>query len=230
MIKFIFTSMYNYKTVEDDGIFFRHGGDKMNLICESACLDDYLAETEEVDFSHPAVAQCAEQLAAGAKSGQDYAQAAFEFVRDRISHSWDIRSHRVTRTASEVLRFEEGICYAKANLLCALLRRQGIPAGFCYQRLTLGDTPDTGYVIHALNAVYLAESGRWIRLDARGNKEGVDAQFSLGEEKLAFSVRKQYGEKDYGIIHSRPAPATMAALRRHTDCINMCLHGLPTEL
>lgn len=202
----------------------------MNLVCDSDRLDDYLAETEEVDFSHPAIAQCAERLAAGAESGQDYARAAFEFVRDRISHSWDIQSHRVTRTASEALQFKEGICYAKSNLLCALLRRQGIPAGFCYQRLTLGDTPDTGYAVHALNAVYLTEMGRWIRLDARGNKEGVDAQFSIDEEKLAFPVRKQYDEKDYGIIHSSPAPATMDALRRHTDCINMYLHGLPTEL
>ena len=45
------------------------------------------------------------------------AKVAFEFVRDEISHSWDIQSTRITRKASEVLMFKEGICYAKSNLL-----------------------------------------------------------------------------------------------------------------
>lgn len=59
------------------------------------------------------------------------AKTAFEFVRDEISHSWDIQSTIVTCKASEVLQYS----YAKANLLAALLRSQGIPTGFCYQRL-----------------------------------------------------------------------------------------------
>src|SRR5690606_19729690 len=57
------------------------------------------------------------------------ARRAFELVRDEIAHSWDIRSHRVTRTASEALRHREGLCYSKSMLLTALLRALEIPAG-----------------------------------------------------------------------------------------------------
>ena len=38
---------------------------------------------------------------------------------------------------------------------------------------------------------------KWIRLDARGNKETVHAQFSLDEEILAFLVRPELNEVDY---------------------------------
>jgi len=41
---------------------------------------------------------------------------------------------------------------------------------------------------------------KWVRLDARGNKTGVDAQFSIDEEKLAFPINEELGEKDYQVI------------------------------
>lgn len=202
----------------------------LNLVIESNDLQHYLEETEEADWSHLAVREKAAELFQASENELGFVQRAFEFVRDEIAHSWDIQSRRVTRRASEALFFREGICYAKSNLLCALLRSQGVPAGYCYQRLTLGDTPDTGYCIHALNAVYLKSEGRWIRLDARGNKAGVDAQFSLTEEKLAFPVREEYEEADYPVVYARPNPGTMDTLKRHTDCVEMYRHGLPASL
>lgn len=73
-----------------------------------------------------------------------------------------------------------------------------VPAGICYQKLTRADEDDSeGYIIHALNTVYIDSIGRWIRLDARGNKENVHAKFSIDEEVLAFNVREELGEKDY---------------------------------
>jgi len=96
-------------------------------------------------------------------------KVAFEFVRDEISHSWDIQGKRVTCSASDVLTYKEGICYAKSHLVASLLRSQGIPTGFCYQRLMLFDTPEKGYCIHALNAVFLKTLNKWQRLDARGS-------------------------------------------------------------
>ncbi|MGB8270556.1 MAG: transglutaminase-like domain-containing protein, partial [Priestia megaterium] len=155
---------------------------------------------------------------------------AYEFVRDEVSHSWDIQSRIITKTASETLKEKEGICYSKCNLLAALLRAEGIPAGFCYQRLILGDTIDTGYCIHALNAVYIKSEDRWIRLDARGNKEGVQADFSLKKEKLAFPVNPAQGEVDYATIYTKPRKETMDVLSQHEDCLDMYLHYLPTEL
>ena len=55
--------------------------------------------------------------------------------------------------------------------------------------------------IHALNTVHISELNRWIRLDARGNKENVHAEFSLDQEILAFNVRPELGEMDYKDNH-----------------------------
>ena len=46
-------------------------------------------------------------------------------------------------------------------------------------------------------SIYIKELNKWIRLDARGNKENVHAEFSLYEERLAFPIRSQLGEVDY---------------------------------
>jgi Transglutaminase-like enzymes, putative cysteine proteases len=202
----------------------------MNLVCDSDQWSDYLKETEEVDYSDPSIAALTARLSAEASDPIEIIRRAFEYVRDEINHSRDIQSTRITCAASEVLKFQEGICYAKANLLSAILRRAGIPTGFCYQRLTLGDTPDTGYCIHALNAVYVSEYDRWIRLDARGNKPGVQAEFSLHEERLAFPIRPEYEEFDYGTIYAEPHPKTIETLRSNTSCVDMYLHGLPQAL
>lgn len=202
----------------------------MQLQCESTNLDDYLCSTAELDFNHPDIADLGKKLLTLSPHEVAYAQAVFHFVRDEISHSWDIQSDRITRTASEAYLYREGICYAKSNLLAALLRLRGIPAGFCYQRLTIGDTPDTGYCIHALNAVYLSSMTRWVRLDARGNKHGVDAQFCVEQEQLAFPIREHYGEIDYPTIYMSPHPKTMAILNTSTNGLDMYLHHLPTEL
>lgn len=186
----------------------------------------YLESSALVDWDHPAIAA----WDAGSGSEEDRVRRTFHFVRDEIAHSWDIQSRRVTAKASEVLEHGEGICYAKSYLLAALLRRQNIASGMCYQRLTLGDTPDTGYCIHALNTVYLSERQQWIRLDARGNKPGVDAQFSLGAEQLAYSVRPEFGECDHWINFSAPHPKIAVTLAAHDDCRTMYAEHLPTEL
>jgi transglutaminase-like putative cysteine protease len=158
------------------------------------------------------------------------ARRVFLFVRDEVAHSWDAQSRRVTRSASDVLAFREGICYAKSHLAAALLRHHGIPAGICYQRLTLFDDTSSAYAVHALNTVYLASLGRWIRFDARGNKSGVDAQFSLEREQLAFPIRAQYGEVDYLYNHAEPHPAVVETLLSNDDAIVMYRDHLPQSL
>ena len=118
----------------------------------------------------------------------------------------------ITAKASDVLKYGTGICHAKANLLAALLRSQGIPTGFRFQRLTLADDDSEGYCIHAYNAVWLG--GRWIELDARGNCDGINAQFSLDEPKLAFQARPEYEECFYEGIYASPHPASMQMLEK----------------
>jgi len=158
------------------------------------------------------------------------ARHVFHFVRDEVSHSWDIQGRRVTRTALDVLAYREGICYAKSHLAAALLRCAGIPTGICYQRLTLMDDDSQGYAVHALNTVYLQSLERWIRFDARGNKPGVDAQFSVDREQLAFRIRPEYDEVDYLVNHAEPHPAILETLVQNDDAMTMYRKRLPAAL
>ena len=88
----------------------------------------------------------------------------------------------------------------------------------------------SGYCIHALNAVFLQDPGRWIRLDARGNKEGIRAEMDLEKERLAFRVRPEIGEADYPEIYAETLQLTMDVLENSTDALYMYLHSLPGEI
>ena len=71
-----------------------------------------------------------------------------------------------------------------------MLRRVGIPAGFCYQHLTLAEDDSLGYCVHCYNAVFV--NNRWIFLDARGNTNGRRALFSPEKPVLAFKPRLEF--------------------------------------
>jgi transglutaminase-like putative cysteine protease len=197
---------------------------------ESKDIKDYLLETELINCSNILIQEFLKNKSISTKNRIDQIRQIYEFVRDEIHHSWDIQSRRITIIASDVLHYQEGICYAKSILLAALLRSIGIPTGFCYQKLTLLDTPESGYAIHALNAIFLEVENRWIRLDARGNKTGINAEFSTNIEKLAFPIRKELGEIDYPLIYANPHIKTISVLRENTDCLEMYRNRLPSEL
>ena len=193
-------------------------------------MKSYLAFSRYIDADEPSIQRKAKELKASAGCEIELAKATYYFVRDEIKHSWDVQDKRVTVTASDTLREGVGICWAKANLLAALLRANGIPSGICYQRLTLGDTPESGYCIHALNAIFLKSIGKWIRVDARGNKDGIHAGFSIDEEHLAFPIREEYDEIDYKVVYAEPISKTMDILENSTDAIYMYLHSLPERI
>ena len=159
----------------------------------------------------------------------DFIKSAFEYVRDNVGHSADIKGTVVTCKASDVLKFKEGICYAKSHLLAALLRYQKIPTGFCYQRLILCDETAPYLILHGLNAVYIKELDKWIKLDPRGNKAGVDAQFSLDEEKLAFYPRAEKGEEDIPDIFATPDANVIKALTENKTLADLWAN-LPRSL
>ncbi|MDR2855822.1 MAG: transglutaminase family protein [Methanomicrobiales archaeon] len=186
----------------------------MEFVLESNNMADYVKSDKYMDFFSESIQRKADELFASLSDDTEKIKAAYEFVRDEIYHSGDIDSEKVTKSASETLEYQEGICIAKSLLLAALLRYGGIPTGLCYQRLTKYDTPDMGYIIHGLNAVYLSTEKKWIRLDARGNKQNVDAQFSMSEEKIAFPARGEYHEIDFPIIYAKPHPLVMEAFER----------------
>jgi transglutaminase-like putative cysteine protease len=107
-----------------------------------------------------------------------------------------------------------GFCYAKSHLLAALLRANRIPAALCYQRLSI-DGKGPPFCIHGLNAVRLPSIG-WYRIDARGNKHGVDAQFTPPIERLAFRPQLP-SEKDVAGLFRDPIDSVLDALRRYED-------------
>lgn len=193
-------------------------------------MEEYTNFSHYIDGENAEIQKKAKELKEQSKDEIELIKKTYEYVRDEIQHSWDAKDRRVTAKASEVLREKVGICWAKSNLLAALLRANGIPTGICYQRLTFGHTPEHGYCIHALNAIYITSLERWIRLDARGNKPGVNAQFSLEQEQLAFPIRKDCGEIDYEEVYAEPLPKLMKVLESSTDAIEMYLHALPDEI
>lgn len=185
----------------------------MELILQTPDLAAYLEPSEVADFHHPAVHARVQEIQRHAKTDEAQARLAFLFVRDEIQHSFDlIDSPHVTITATEALEQREGICFAKAHLLAALLRGLGIPAGFCYQRVVRKGTPESGYALHGLNALYLPSAQRWLRTDPRGNKPGVYSEFSVEVERLAYPIRPEYGEIDYPYVLTHPDPAVLTAM------------------
>lgn len=172
----------------------------------------FLASTDVVDWYHVDVRTLAWCLAGGESDPTEIAQRCFEYVRDDIRHSVDSGDTVVTSSASDVLAHRTGFCYAKSHLLAALLRANGIPAGFSYQRLSI-DGAGPPYCLHGLNAVLLPTHG-WYRLDPRGNRPGVDAQFSPPRERLAFPITRP-GEATLPSIYAEPLREVIDTLRRH---------------
>ena len=203
--------------------------EKKNVTPYSEEQNEYLAVDDVIDYKNEAIIQLADKLFQKANSELEFIKLSYEFVRDQISHSADIKEDKITCSASEVLEAGHGICFAKAHLLAALLRCKSIPTGFCYQLLILDDETAPFLVYHGLNGVYIKEYKKWIRLDARGNKEEVNAQFSIEEEKLAFPIRPEFGEEDGFVVYPTPDIKILEKLRGNRTRTELW-DDLPTEL
>ena len=179
-------------------------------VCRMVAMEEYLKVSEIINWKHPDITERAKQIASGCETPTAIAKACFEWVRDEIRHSYDYQMNPVTCRASDVLQYKTGYCFAKSHLLAALLRANQIPAGFCYQRLSIDDK-GAPYSLHGFNAIHLPEVG-WYRVDARGNKEGVNAQFIPPQERLAF--RNQFPEgADFPAILGEPLQMIVEALQ-----------------
>jgi transglutaminase-like putative cysteine protease len=173
---------------------------------------DYLQASQAVDLEHEVV----QSLASLLREGDDiaFAHAAFDYVRDDITHCLDAGDPRVTWRASDVLTAKTGFCYAKSHAYAALLRAAGIQAGLCYQ--------DVDGTLHGLAAALIDD--RWVRLDPRGNNAEVNVQFSADEDCLAYPDRPVHPT-----IYAEPHPAVLKALQAHTNAQEMAEQGeLPT--
>jgi transglutaminase-like putative cysteine protease len=186
-------------------------------------MNKYLASTEIIDWLCPQIREKAQELSHGITVPAVVAKACFVYVRDEIKHSSDHKINPVTCKASDVLQYKTGFCYAKSHLLAALLRASNIQAGLCYQRLCIDDEKPP-FCLHGLNAVYLPDTG-WYRIDARGNKKGVAADFTPPEEQLAFPVLVP-GEAELPEIWAEPLPEIIKVLERF-DTFQDVLKNLP---
>lgn len=200
-----------------------------NLIPESDNVDDFLKCDEIVDWHAPEIETLARSLTASAASDVEKAKRLYEWVRDEIPHSCDACHEIVTCRASDVLRYRTGICIAKSHLLAALLRAEGIQAGFCYQLLRYGDESSARSIVHGFNAVYLKSLERWFRVDPRGNKPGADAQFRLDGERLAFPVNRELGEFIHPTIFVNPLPSVVQSFARSAT-VSELLQNLPDSI
>ena len=184
-------------------------------------MEKYLETTEIIDYQDEDIQALAKKLSLGTNDDEAIAKNCFEYVRDKIRHSGDHKDNITTYKASDVLKYGTGWCYAKSHLLAALLRANGIPTGFCYQRLSCSEYKPDIYCLHGLNWIYLKAYG-WYKVDARGNKEGVDAQFTPPHEQLAFAL----GENEYDVEgnFTEPLEEVVEALKKYKSYEEMICH------
>lgn len=188
--------------------------------------NDYLMDSFYLDFQSPWIEELIQELFPEENlSEEEIVMRVFHYVSDEIAHSWDIQQTEVTQKSEEVWRSKHGICYAKANLFAALTRSQGIPTGFCYQRLVLFEERKK-FCIHALNAVQL--DNRWVRIDARGGER--KPVLDLAKDTYVFEVDEAVGEVNYPEIYVEPHPATMLTLAQASDSLKMYCQSLPEKL
>lgn len=181
-------------------------------------MERYLQSSDYIDWNQAEVLSKAKYLSRGLSNKTEIAGACFAFVRDEIKHTSDYKIDQITCKASEVLEYGTGFCFAKSHLLAALLRANSIPAGLCYQRLTYSDELPL-LALHGLNAVLLEGYG-WYRIDARGNKADVDAQFTPPVERLAFPISIE-GEADLPEIWWEPLSTVVDALSRNKGYLDV---------
>ena len=76
--------------------------------------------------------------------------------------------------------------------------------------------------LHELNAIFLPEIG-WYRVDARGNRDGINAQFTPPQEQLAFEIRSPQ-EADFPTIFVEPLSVVVDVLQSFTKGEEVLLH------
>lgn len=140
----------------------------------------FLAATPMCDAGDAAIRDTAAEVTRGARTPREAAVALFYWVRDEVSYTmgdWNWR-------ASETLRLRRGTCSNKANLMVAMARSLGIPAGFHVQFVTTPSYFSGGFIplirrcvrdkaIHVYVTLFL--DGHWVKCDPTDDKALSDA-------------------------------------------------------
>jgi len=79
----------------------------MSLLLEKADLSEYLKPSEIIDFGTQEIVDCANSLVQGLNDEILISKCIYEFVRDKIHHSFDIKGEIITCKASEESEIED---------------------------------------------------------------------------------------------------------------------------
>ena len=181
---------------------------------DRAGFDRYLEDTIVVDWQTPSVLECAREFGRGAEHEQKRVEAAFLFVRDEIRQSLDGGPDELPCSASQVLKAQTGLSYAKSHLLAALLRAGGVPSGFGYERIVDSET-SAGYALHGFVVCWFSSLERWVALDPRGNTATLHTDFRVeGPPSLAHEPDPENGEVVSSVFFARPLKRVVDLLDR----------------
>ncbi len=130
----------------------------------------YLQPTFFLDYHTPEVAAFAEGACRDHTSTREKAVALYYAVRDQIRYDpYDLRYSRDAMRAGSVLKKQSGYCVAKAVLLAAVGRSQGIPCRLGFADVTNHLSTDrlrtmmgtNLFVYHGYTEMYL--DGSWVK-------------------------------------------------------------------
>lgn len=133
-------------------------------------MESNLSATYYIDKDHPDITSFASLACKDQASDIDKALALYYAVRDQIRYNpYSIDPEKSAMKASQILKKGEGYCVAKAVLLTACVRSQGIPArlGFAdvknhLNTKKLREMMGTDiFVWHGYCEIYLGE--RWVK-------------------------------------------------------------------
>lgn len=147
---------------------------------ESAEPLAFLTATQMCDADDAAVREVAAAVTRQARTSRESAVALFYWIRDEIEYTmgdWNWR-------ASETLRLRRGTCSNKANLMVAMARSLGIPAGYHVQFVNTTAYFAGSFIpliqrsvrdraIHVYVTLFL--DGRWVKCDPTDDKALSDA-------------------------------------------------------
>jgi transglutaminase-like putative cysteine protease len=133
--------------------------------------EEFLLTTEFIDSDSPEIQAFAQKAVAGAMTPREKAVKLYYAVRDGIYYDpYRIEPTRNAFQASTILRQGYGYCVAKAVVLAAVLRAEGIPCKLHFadvrnhlttERLKKLMQTDT-FFYHGYNDIFL--DGRWIKV------------------------------------------------------------------
>lgn len=138
--------------------------------------ESFLKETRYCDYSHPLIQKICRRFKKRYLNQKDLAVALFYYVRDNVLYQvgdWNYK-------ASETLIRKSGTCTNKSNLLVALLRAVGIPAGYGVMRVNAREYFGPAMIkmfknkvgkksLHLYCFVYL--NNRWIKCDPSDDRK-----------------------------------------------------------